>query len=333
MTLETNLGKYARPTVDYIFKRVFGTEQNKPCLISFLNSLLPVEIVDLDFENTELTKEAEREKGARLDVLAMLRTGERVNIEVQVGNKGDVDKRSLFYSSRLYGGQEILGKEYSALVPVYSIFILNFEWFAKETGFAHSYVLKNKKSNAVLFSNREMMELHFLEIPKYQETNSVPLSTLEKWMLFFKTQNDKMLEELRMSDKSFDKAVSALEVAQMTPAERRAYEARLAFISDQLSSLEYAKNSGLKEGIEKGIEKGMEKGIEKGMEKGAHMSRLQILTKLASKRFPGLSAETQSKIFMLSDEHLEQQLDLILDYQSKQEFENAIAALPAVAAK
>ena len=88
MSLDTNLGKYARPTVDYIFKRVFGTEQNKLCLVSFLNALLPLDIVDLDFENTELTKEAEREKGARLDVLALLRTGERVNIEVQVGKRG-----------------------------------------------------------------------------------------------------------------------------------------------------------------------------------------------------------------------------------------------------
>ena len=317
MTLETNLGKYARPTVDYIFKRVFGTEQNKSCLISLLNSLLPIDIKDLNFENTELPKEAKREKGARLDVLATLKTGEKVNIEVQVADDGDVDKRSLFYSSRLYGGQEILGKEYSELVPVYSIFILDFEWFTNEPGFAHSYVLKNKKTNAVLFSEREMMELHFLEIPKYQETRVVPNSILEKWMLFFKTQNEKVLEELQMTDKSFDKAVSALEVAKMTPAEKRAYEARLAFISDELSRIAFAKRSGLKEGIEK----------------GAHMSRLQILTKQANKRFPGLSAETQSKIFMLSDEHLEQQLDLIFDYQSKQEFENAIAALPAVAAK
>ena len=151
MTTETNLGKYARPTVDYIFKRVFGTEENKSCLISFLNSLLCLQIAGLEFENTELAKEAEREKGARLDVLATLQTGEKVNIEVQMGNEGDVDKRSLFYSSRLCAGQEILGKKYSDLVPVYCIFILNFEWFKYNSGFAQSFVLKNAKTNAPLF--------------------------------------------------------------------------------------------------------------------------------------------------------------------------------------
>ena len=105
----------------------------------------------------------------------------------------------------------------------------------KELGFAHSYLLRNKNSNAPLFAEREMMELYFLEIPKFQETNVVPNSTLEKWMFFFKTQRDQMLEDLKMSDKSFNKAVSALEVAKMSPVERRTYEARLAAISDELS--------------------------------------------------------------------------------------------------
>ena len=62
MTSQTNLGKYARPTVDYIFKRVFGTEENKSCLISLLNSMLPIKIKGLKFENTELPKEAKAEK-------------------------------------------------------------------------------------------------------------------------------------------------------------------------------------------------------------------------------------------------------------------------------
>ena len=108
----------------------------------------------------------------------------------------------------------------------------------------------------LIFATKEMMELHFLEIPKFQETHAVPNSTPEKWMLFFKTQNEQVLEELQMADKSFGKAVSALEVARMTPAEKRMYEARLAFISDQLSGLEHAENTG----------------IEKGMEKGAHIT-------------------------------------------------------------
>ena len=55
--------------------------------------------------------------------------------------------------------------------------------------------------------------------------------------------------------------------------------------------------------------------------------------RLSQKKFSDLSSATLSKIFMLSDEHLEQQLELILDYKTKQEFEDAIAVLPAAAPK
>ena len=110
-----------------------------------------------------------------------------------------------------------------------------------------------------------------------------------------------------MADPTLDLAVSEIEVAKMTPAERYWYEAKLAGMSDKASQLEYATKLGREEG---------------------RVQRLEILTNQAQKRFPNLSQETQAKIFMLNDEQLYQQLDLILDYNSKNEFEDAIAALP-----
>jgi hypothetical protein len=72
MTKLQNERKYAKPTVDFIFKRVFGSEQGKPALISLLNAILNFEIVSVTLENPELTKDALLEKGARLDVFARI---------------------------------------------------------------------------------------------------------------------------------------------------------------------------------------------------------------------------------------------------------------------
>ncbi len=153
-----------------------------------------------------------------------------------------------------------------------------------------------------------MLQLHFIELPKFQETSSIPHSNLERWMLFLKTQNDKLLEELQMADPALDLAVSEIEVAKMTPTERYWYEAKLAGMSDEASRLEYA--------------------TKLGEEKGIHRERLEILTEFSQKRFPNLSQKTLAKIFMLNSEQISQQLKLILDYKSKKEFEDAIAALP-----
>jgi hypothetical protein len=137
-------------------------------------------------------------------------------------------------------------------------------------------------------------------------------------MLFLKTQNDKLLEELQMADPTLDLAVSEIEVAKMTPEERYWYEAKLAGMSDKASQLEYATKLGMEKGREE---------VREALEKG-RLKLLEKLIKLAQKRFPNLEQKTLSKIFMLSDVQLDQQFDSILDYNSKQEFEAVIAALP-----
>ena len=42
--------KYAELLCDFMFKRLFGSEENKDVLIGFLNMLMPdIEIADVDF--------------------------------------------------------------------------------------------------------------------------------------------------------------------------------------------------------------------------------------------------------------------------------------------
>ena len=52
-----------------------------------------------------------------------------------------------------------------------------------------------------------------IEIPKFEIKNLSTSSRLSKWMTFFKAQNDQILEDLKMSDSTFEHAVSELEYA------------------------------------------------------------------------------------------------------------------------
>jgi len=47
--------KYIDPFTDFGFKRIFGTDENKHFLISFLNDLLEIDdkIIDLEYRNLE----------------------------------------------------------------------------------------------------------------------------------------------------------------------------------------------------------------------------------------------------------------------------------------
>jgi len=75
---------------DYVFKRIFGVEENKDILIDFLNSIILTDIngplTDIELEDRELDPEFFGDKASRLDILATAQNGTRINIEVQIVN-------------------------------------------------------------------------------------------------------------------------------------------------------------------------------------------------------------------------------------------------------
>ncbi|ORX47645.1 hypothetical protein BCR36DRAFT_295180 [Piromyces finnis] len=100
-----------RPTVDIIFKRLFGNENNKEILVHFLNSVLKYygdfdfTINNVRFLDKKLMAESIKEKFSRIDILVTEDIAEKdeelVNIEIQVSNVGSMFNRSEFYASRL----------------------------------------------------------------------------------------------------------------------------------------------------------------------------------------------------------------------------------------
>lgn len=96
-----------KPLNDFIFKKIFGEKGNEDILISFINAVLKrtnkepiieIEIID----NKQLTKEVINDKTGIIDVRARTAKGENVDIEVQLTDQGNMDKRILFYWGKMY---------------------------------------------------------------------------------------------------------------------------------------------------------------------------------------------------------------------------------------
>ena len=96
-----------KPLNDFIFKKIFGEKGNEDILISFINAILKrtnkepiieIEIID----NKQLTKEVINDKTGIIDVRARTAKGENVDIEVQLTDQGNMDKRTLFYWGKMY---------------------------------------------------------------------------------------------------------------------------------------------------------------------------------------------------------------------------------------
>lgn len=115
---------------DLAFKLVFGSPDNSDITISFLNSIMGLHgdkaISHLQFVDREITAETLDYRGARLDVLVTTGDGEYINVEVQIADQHDMEKRSLFYWSRLFSGQLHSGEPFAILRRTVTINILGF---------------------------------------------------------------------------------------------------------------------------------------------------------------------------------------------------------------
>ncbi|WP_397601127.1 Rpn family recombination-promoting nuclease/putative transposase [Silvanigrella sp.] len=122
---------------DYLFKRIFGEDEE--IFIDFANSILnyPEErkIKSVTFLNNEVNKDSEFDKESRFDVIAQLNDGSFVNLEMQMRNTGEYEKRCLYYWAKLYEKQLGKGEPYRVLSPSICIHVLNFNFFKEKEEF------------------------------------------------------------------------------------------------------------------------------------------------------------------------------------------------------
>jgi predicted transposase/invertase (TIGR01784 family) len=105
------------PLNDYMFLKIMGEKGDEEQLCAFINAVLgrkgkdaivSVEII----ENRTITAEVVGDKSSILDVRAVTAGGERINIEVQLRNLGNMDRRSLFYWSLEFSRGMEAGQDY-----------------------------------------------------------------------------------------------------------------------------------------------------------------------------------------------------------------------------
>ncbi len=116
------------PRVDLAFKKIFGVEENKDLLISLINSIVGQDdqVEDITLLNPYNPKNFRQDKLSILDIKAKGIDGKRFNIEIQISDEADYDKRALYYWAKLYTEQLKVSQDYSALSKAIGIHILNF---------------------------------------------------------------------------------------------------------------------------------------------------------------------------------------------------------------
>ncbi|MGU8478763.1 Rpn family recombination-promoting nuclease/putative transposase [Clostridium perfringens] len=277
------------PQIDFVFKKIFGTEKNKPILINFLNAVIKptTPIKDVEIKNNDIDKDFIEDKFSRLDVKATTSNKEHINIEIQVKNEYNMIQRTLYYWSKMYSEQIQNRDNYSKLERTVCINILNFKYL-KNDKYHNAYRLKEITSNEEL---TDLQEIHFIELPKFNEIgnkeyveNVEKMDALEKWLEFLIEPESNTVRQLELSNEEIKLAKSELYRLSMDSKEREQYNMREKAIYDRISALENAEIKGKIEGkVEGKIERELEL-VKESLKQGLEISLISKITGLSEEK-------------------------------------------------
>ena len=154
------------PQVDIAFKKIFGVEENKDLLISLINSIVSVDdqVMDVTLLNPYNPQNFLHDKLSILDIKAKGVTGKLFNIEIQITDEADYDKRALYYWAKLYSQQLQSSQDYSLLCKAIGIHILNFTSIVDSPKYHNIFRITEKDGGHIYFKD---LELHTIELKKF----------------------------------------------------------------------------------------------------------------------------------------------------------------------
>jgi len=226
-----------------------------------------------------------------LDIRAKINNNINCNIEMQVANKKDIQKRIMFYWGKLFTSSITSGEEYSELEKTIVIIFIDFEldnlnhiqkyltkWGAREEDYSKTLLT-------------DVMEIYIIELPKFKKYGDDGTTDLSSWVKFINNP-----EVIDMSEKkeAIKKAKEILEEMSKDKHERELAEYREKYIRDQKACESFGFDNGLKQGLEQGLKQGREE---------ARKEKTEEIIKAMHKK--GISIADIADIVSLSEEEVQ----------------------------
>ena len=234
-----------------------------------------------------MTAEIIGDKSSILDLRATTDEGTKVNIEVQLRNMGNMDRRSLFYWSREYVRGIKSGQDYGELPPVIAINIVNFDFIPVDEVHTSFHLWEDRHRDIML---TDALEIHFISMEKFRQLGKrdIDSNCLHRWLTFFNKDTDnETLKKIVKMDRAIAKAEEKMAFVSRNEEALRAYQMREMALSNYTSGINHAR----REGMAIGEQRGMIIGEEKTYHAIVHNAAGKGIPVESISEFTGLSAE------------------------------------------
>ncbi|GBU27290.1 hypothetical protein R84B8_00819 [Treponema sp. R8-4-B8] len=250
------------PLNDYLFLKLMGEEGDEEQCLAFLNAVLgsktkrPVKLIKI-LENKTFTAEVIGEKSSILDVRVETDDGEKINIEVQLKNLQNMEKRTLLHWGREFTKGISAGEDYKELPKVITINIVNFDNIKLDDFHTCFHLWEDDHRDYLL---TDVLEIHFINMVKFRKlkTGDIVNNLLERWLTFLDVNTpEKILQEVIQMDSAISKANERLNFVTQDKEFLRNYHLREMAMSDWTTGVNTAIENKLIEVAKNSLNKGL----------------------------------------------------------------------------
>jgi predicted transposase/invertase (TIGR01784 family) len=240
--------QFLDPTNDYAFKKIFGDENKKHILISFLNSILQLpanaQITNVSLLDTHQAPHLPGAKETILDVRCHDQVGAEYIVEMQVLPQEFFDKRVLYYASKAYAHQLDRGSTYHTLKPVIFLGILNFE-FTQNHHYLSTHIVQDLETKEHLLQD---FRFTFAELPKFKKTETELKTIEDKWLYFLKHAKELETIPAAIHETALKEAFEIVNRLSWNKATLELYDMRGIYTQDEIQRVHYGYNKGFLKG-------------------------------------------------------------------------------------
>jgi predicted transposase/invertase (TIGR01784 family) len=277
-----------KPSSDFVFRNVFGTDERKSELISLLNAILKGKphINDLTIENGDMPKDMENGKSVRLDIRAVVDGSTKILIEIQCYDGGSIINRSDFYQALQLPEELHEGQSFDSLPNIISIWFTTYNETKRKYHTSEAVLMYKESELDPVEIASEKFRTIIIELKKVDLSKAKASDILDAWMYFLIAPEEIPDEFLKV--KEVNEAMQTLTYVSHDPEKRRIYNARIRAQNDIVNAMSHAKNEGRAEGRAEGRTEREREMARNAIQMGMPMNQVSQLTGLSDKELRSL---------------------------------------------
>ena len=251
---------------DIMFKAFFSKIGNEKFLKDFLSAILGKEMeIKEVIHDKRLEQLARESKYGVLDLDVKLESGELINIEMQLRDNRNIEKRTTFYASKKVTEQLGPNEQYESLRKVIIIAILNYSFIDLPEYVTKTIRAADKHREYELNND---VTYYYIELEKFRKQEKNMDEKIDQWLAFIDMERGDLLDMAKKKNKVIEEAYKEYEELTGDEEMKRLAEVRLMSHLEEQSALATARYRGTEEGLKIGRKEGHERGIKEGLEQG-----------------------------------------------------------------